>query len=254
MVAPETPCGARVECTAGEQVFCLCPNGSEGAKECLRDGSGFTECALTGGEPCPIGGSEAPASSGNGMGGSVGMGGSSSTGAGASGPGCTHDVCEVGDPLGAECDTCTAAVCGFDDYCCTTFWDSTCVLNTGALCDNICNPPPPMCEHSPCDEGVAMTDTCDPCVMAVCGLDAMCCNNAWDNFCVTDTKNGALHPECSGVCCAHKECDEGPALDATCSACATAVCAIDAWCCNNTWDQFCVEKAVAEPSCNCPSM
>ena len=49
-------------------------------------------------------------------------------------------------------------------------------------------------------------------------------------------------PEVAGGC-AHDVCDEGVALDATCSPCAAAVCQQDPECCATAWDQLCVFEA-----------
>ena len=43
--------------------------------------------------------------------------------------------------------------------------------------------------------------------------------------------------------CAHDECTTGDPLEATCSNCAAAVCADDPFCCENSWNDFCVEGA-----------
>jgi hypothetical protein len=43
--------------------------------------------------------------------------------------------------------------------------------------------------------------------------------------------------------CAHEVCDQGAALDPTCSSCAGTVCGEDAFCCTQTWDETCVEEA-----------
>ncbi len=54
--------------------------------------------------------------------------------------------------------------------------------------------------------------------------------------------------------CAHSECKTGAALDSTCSACATAVCSHDKYCCNTTWDSTCTGTDVPKycPTLNCP--
>ncbi|HEX7841765.1 MAG TPA: hypothetical protein VF469_30050 [Kofleriaceae bacterium] len=40
--------------------------------------------------------------------------------------------------------------------------------------------------------------------------------------------------------CGHDRCSTGGALIAACDSCATQICAVDAFCCNNTWDSICV--------------
>lgn len=53
-------------------------------------------------------------------------------------PDCTHDVCEVGAPLDAECGDCQTAVCAADPYCCEVAWDSLCVSQVEAACGTAC--------------------------------------------------------------------------------------------------------------------
>ncbi|HEX9105257.1 MAG TPA: hypothetical protein VF997_23765, partial [Polyangia bacterium] len=43
-----------------------------------------------------------------------------------------------------------------------------------------------------------------------------------------------------GSTCAHDECSSGAKLTKGCSACVTAVCNKDPYCCSTTWDSFCI--------------
>jgi hypothetical protein len=72
-----------------------------------------------------------------------------------------------------------------------------------------------------------------------------------------DATTDALYAtECNPFCaggCAHSECDTGPPLDSTCSACAAAICAADSFCCDTDWDSLCVDAAEADTTnCSCP--
>jgi len=239
-IAPETPCGERIECDAFTTIPCLCPNGTDGTKECLRDETGYDECVVAPGIPCPV---DTSGSGGSGAG---------TTGTGAGSPGeCTHDVCDIGEPLTSGCDPCVTAVCEADDYCCNTAWDSTCIGVADSVCDGICSPPPPMCEHALCEAGTALATGCDPCVTSVCTTDDYCCDTTWDQVCIGHVKDGAAHPSCSGLCCAHSECSPGAALDANCSICAGKICLVDDFCCSSSWDSLCVEAAQSNSSCTC---
>jgi hypothetical protein len=248
-IAPGVPCGDRYECNPGDKVFCVCPNGTSGEKECLRDGTSYGECRIDASTVCPDNGSSSSSSSSS----SSGTGGG---GTGGSGPGCTHDVCETGDPLGPDCDFCTAAVCAADDYCCTTKWDLFCLTVVDQECGGLCSGPTE-CVHDPCEPGDALDPLCDPCVDSVCAVDDFCCGAGggyWDAGCVTSASDVLAHPDCAGVCgCDHDECTVGIKLDAACSECATAVCGLDAFCCETEWDDYCVMKAEDEPICGCPS-
>jgi hypothetical protein len=67
-----------------------------------------------------------------------------------------------------------------------------------ALTAEVANPDPPpapdpvenACAHEICEQGVKLDPTCsDACVAQVCGADAFCCNNEWDNLCVDQVKS-----------------------------------------------------------------
>jgi hypothetical protein len=108
------------------------------------------------------------------------------------------------------------------------------------------------------------------CQAFVCGQDAFCCFSAWDGICAGIALNNA---NAAGVCAGQTNCPgtagggSGPCCTAHTgtgcqnSACQTAICAIDAFCCNNQWDGVCAGAALnnanAGGACagisNCPS-
>lgn len=47
---------------------------------------------------------------------------------------CVHNVCEEGDKMAADCNSCATKICDADPYCCETGWDHLC---TGAVA-NLC--------------------------------------------------------------------------------------------------------------------
>lgn len=47
--------------------------------------------------------------------------------------------------------------------------------------------PEDTCAHSVCDEGPALIDGCNACVIAICDYDGYCCAIAWDGGCVAHT-------------------------------------------------------------------
>ncbi len=52
--------------------------------------------------------------------------------------------------------------------------------------------------------------------------------------------------------CAHEICEEGVMLDPTCSdTCVAQVCEADAFCCNNTWDNLCVDQVKSVCNIDC---
>jgi hypothetical protein len=102
---------------------------------------------------------------------------------------------------------------------------------------------PNECAHDPCEPGDALVKTCNTCVEAVCDQVAYCCKSdaQWDAACITKAKQLCSNP-CTS--CAHKLCESGVKLDATCHECVQKVCAEDSFCCNNSWDGGCVNKVV----------
>jgi hypothetical protein len=51
------------------------------------------------------------------------------------------------------------------------------------------------CDHDLCDEGSALTASCDSCATTVCAADDYCCNNSWDATCVSEVQE-----MCAMVC------------------------------------------------------
>ncbi len=106
------------------------------------------------------------------------------------------------------------------------------------------------CSHGTCETGGPLAGSCDECANAVCQVDSYCCDTAWDGQCVSEvatfcgqTCGSSSGGGGSGGAVCHSECSEGDALDASCSSCASTVCAADSYCCNNSWDNVCVNEA-----------
>ncbi|MBI5537593.1 MAG: hypothetical protein HY898_33025 [Deltaproteobacteria bacterium] len=174
---------------------------------------------------------------------------------------CDHEVCTEGTALDPKCGTCATEVCKNDAFCCDGTngkWDSLCVGEVDKYCTSSCGGTTTKCEHDPCTVGNALDSKCSECVTAVCADDAFCCNTqsgTWDSYCVTEGKDTTKYPKCVNACgggCVHSECETGAALKSDCSACATAVCAADDFCCKTDWDSQCVTEAKAETACSCP--
>lgn len=77
------------------------------------------------------------------------------------------------------------------------------------------------------------------CCETVCDIDAFCCENQWDGVCVNEATD--LCFGCGGVSTGSCYTQHGPACDD--QTCCDAVCALDAFCCNNQWDGLCVNSA-----------
>ncbi len=132
---------------------------------------------------------------------------------------------------------CCDAVCAVDSYCCNTSWDSICANEAAAMCPGCGNPSAGSCTvvHASayCQDAT--------CCSQVCAADAYCCNVQWDSLCVSgattlcvNTCGGSLANDC---CVAH--------VNPSCNdaVCCSAVCAIDSYCCNNSWDSICANEA-----------
>ncbi len=155
---------------------------------------------------------------------------------------CIHDVCEEGEPLDPGCDTCATEVCAADPFCCETAWDSVCVNLAEAICGLDCTGGP-VCGDGLCELG----EDCETCPedCGECPPPPVC----GDGFCEPGESCDTCPADC-GECggdCAHNPCDAGEPLDPLCSDCVNDVCAVDEFCCNETWDSVCV--GLAEEVC-----
>jgi hypothetical protein len=79
------------------------------------------------------------------------------------------------------------------------------------------------------------------CCNAVCAVNPACCDTAWDAACATlaaQTCGNCGDPGAGDCCVADttQGCDD--------AACCEAVCAIDGYCCDVQWDEFCAQRAV----------
>jgi subtilisin-like proprotein convertase family protein len=87
----------------------------------------------------------------------------------------------------------------------------------------------------------------DPaCCDAVCSVDAFCCQVAWDSICANEA--GDLCPNCVGVTpCGPpntQDCFQPGSVPGCSDAeCCEAVCAVDPFCCDTSWDGICAGEA-----------
>jgi len=115
------------------------------------------------------------------------------------------------------------------------------------------------CDHDTCTAGSALDPSCGSCAAAVCAADDFCCNDSWDDLCVTEVEQFCSAADsCSGgggggggpTC--HDECVQGDPLDASCNACVDAICSQDPYCCSTAWDDICINLVdeLCSPPCN----
>lgn len=58
---------------------------------------------------------------------------------------CSHNLCEIGEPLDSTCHPCAAQVCFQDPSCCADGWDASCIAKVqqyqqGGMCNFRCEP------------------------------------------------------------------------------------------------------------------
>ncbi len=158
------------------------------------------------------------------------------------------DCCIANGTPGCDDPACEATVCAADAFCCDTSWDSICAGEAEDLCGDLCSGG----GGGPSDCCIANgTPGCDDpaCEAAVCAVDAFCCDTSWDAICAGEAADlcgdlcgggggGLCPPGAAGDCCSANGtpgCDD--------PTCCDAVCAIDAFCCDTSWDGICAGEA-----------
>lgn len=162
------------------------------------------------------------------------------------------NCCEPNGGAGCDDPTCQDLVCGADPLCCLAppvgGWNEACVDLAELLCG--------LCGASTCctiNPGVPGCD--DPsCEAQVCEDSPSCCEDQWDVMCLAQALGMCQ------VCVPGNPCGEPDAGDC-CGAngtpgcdddvCCNAVCTVDPFCCQDTWDQICADAAPANPFCSC---
>jgi hypothetical protein len=197
-----------------------------------------------------------------------------------------HSPCQAGKKLDIGCDPCVTAICSDPvyAYCCDDVgnaWDTACVNAVATHCaPKTCNntwtqscvdlvAATPGCGGKSCTPawGQNCVDYVDDACGVICGASgwtqacvdkvatdcAITCDT-WDTTCVA--KVGEL---CGSLCepqddvdngCEHDPCLVGPALDATCSACVSTICADTPACCSVGWTETC--KNLVPTLCGVP--
>ncbi len=129
--------------------------------------------------------------------------------------------------------------CATDAQCCTGHCDPL-FFQCGLACKDAgdtCVAAEECCSGD-CTDGVCIPG----CSNSTCEIDADCCTNR--------CKFGVCAPACGGLIC-HSMCEVGAPMDtATCTGvmdttCLDSVCAIDPYCCCDSWDSLCVTEALS---------
>jgi len=109
--------------------------------------------------------------------------------------------------------------------------DDTCLQCGGSTC-----PGTGSCYVVHGTPGCSDSDCCE----TVCAVDIFCCNTSWDQICVNEALDlcGNCGDGAAGSCFvvhATPGCND--------AACCAQICALDAFCCNSSWDSLCVDEA-----------
>jgi Notch-like protein len=178
-----------------------------------------------------------------------------------------NGVIDNGNPGGGgACNTGLPGVCGPGTLACVG-GGLSCQQNQGAAPDETCGngldddcngQVDDGCGGGPCPfglctaMGIPQVNGCDPCVTQVCAVDGFCCTNSWDAVCVGEVESVCGRADCVSASCAHLVCVSGGALAAGCHPCVTNICAVDAFCCSNSWDGVCVGEVGSVCGLTCP--
>lgn len=155
----------------------------------------------------------------------------------------------TGEP-GCPEDEVAACVCAEDPYCCDVAWDDVCVgLVEEHACGSCEQPPLPACCEPSAEPGCPADTEIETCV---CATDSFCCASEWDNVCVNEVQTLSCgecgwtsdDPDCC-VASGTPGCDD-PEIEA-------CVCGGDAFCCQSSWDDVCVENVEAYNCGSCPT-
>ena len=186
------------------------------------------------------------------------------------------DCCSIHPGPSCDIPACAACVCEDQEepLCCVDGspegWDRICLAFAESDdCAEVC-----LCGEPPTPTPTPGGDCCLPhagsrcddeaCTTCVCDRDSNCCTGPWDAFCVESARTV---DECASQCSACTPlptipplatptpgpCCEGRDLNPGCeeSTCESCVCAVDANCCLDTWDELCAVIAVEECAIDC---
>ncbi|MSR28126.1 MAG: hypothetical protein EXS03_00930 [Phycisphaerales bacterium] len=142
---------------------------------------------------------------------------------------------------------CCVTICRLDSFCCETIWDSDCAAaaQAEALCQSALE-----CGNAlagDCCSAHSENPACrsNACCEAVCKLDAICCDLAWDETCASEAvaidECGCIKP--CGDLCAGECCEAHATPNCRDLACCTLVCAQDTYCGESAWDVSCANLA-----------
>jgi cysteine-rich repeat protein len=168
---------------------------------------------------------------------------------------CGADPCGAGegdcfaehDGIGCQDSVCCETTCEKDPYCCDARWDQYCADEAAGLCTGsfpACAAGAGSCASENGSPGCEDVECCN----LICIEDPYCCVDTWDGQCVDE----AFVPcrfACGGISGGCFTANTVPGCsDVTCC---EAVCDIDDFCCDVTWDENCAAIAQNEAADAC---
>ena len=119
------------------------------------------------------------------------------------------------------------------------------ILTSGAYAQSCGDPATGSCCVS---NTIAYCNDADCCNL-ICAQDAFCCTTQWDQICANAAAAQCASCQGGGAGCGDPASGDCCAANTTpyCSDadCCSLICAADAFCCNNQWDQICANAALA---------
>jgi hypothetical protein len=152
------------------------------------------------------------------------------------------DCCEPARGTGCGDRMIEACVCAADPRCCTDQWDELCVEHVEELACGGCSFGPAGLFEDCCSAHESPACLDEGITACVCGQDPYCCDIAWDQLCVD-----AIGTYGCGVCPGPYEpddcCTPGEVAGCPDPEISECVCAQDPFCCEEHWDELCVDEA-----------
>ncbi len=101
---------------------------------------------------------------------------------------------ESNGSVGCILESCCAAVCAVDTFCCAITWDTACAAQATSICAS--------CGGSESGDCLSANDTpgCsdEECCETVCAFDPFCCVTNWDGLCATAAATSCCDGKCVG--------------------------------------------------------
>ncbi len=153
------------------------------------------------------------------------------------------DCCAASVFGGCGDPTCQNAVCAVNEDCCLDQWTQSCATNIAPVVCEECAPKGSCCFAQTgvagCSEG--------KCEAEVCAVDETCCSTEWTQDCADMARSMCLSCTPGSDCC-EPHFEPGCSIDE----CQMAVCAIDSFCCQDQWYDYCADYAVQYCNGLCP--